>query len=205
MNFERQLKRAAGVMHGTYLGQNVKKSKDGHILTEASFIIKKSVGVDERSIINRKYFKVYYDGGKWNGVNYQNANAPSFEAGKDYVLVVKQTTSGFKLADDKLSVYSVERDGTETVVVSQAFPEHKDIGVTKIDQFDVWVKIAYGDYLQEIQGDKYIFKPSRRKTRAPASLSETSEKNTKTNIHILWYVLILGVIGALRIRSRKSS
>ena len=205
ITFDRQLKRASGVIFGTFLGNNIKKTKDGTVITEASFKIKKVVGIEERSVINRKLFKVYYDGGVWNGVKFQNNIAPTFSVGKDYVVIVKDDANGFKVAEGMLGVYAVERKGAEKFVVSQAFPNDSDIGVTKVDQFDVWVKIAYGSYLQEIQSDKYIFK-SRTSggNRSPATISDQEKASNSSNIHILWYVLAIGAIGAFHIRSRKS-
>ncbi len=204
LSFEKQLKSSEGVILGQFLGSNSKRLRDGKIVTEVNFKVVKSVGIDQRFMLNTNFFKFYFDGGVWNGVEVRNLNKPLFQKDSDYVVLLEKTSFGFKLHNDKSGVYDLIENARESSVVSQAFPTHPEYGSASIDQFNLWVRIVHGNYLEEIHSDRYIHRGKKRDGRAPASLTE-KQSEKKSSIHIIWYAVLLGVFGALHIRSRKSA
>ncbi len=206
ISFEKQLKASHGVIYGQFLGSNMKRLRDGSIVTEVSFNVVKSVGIEQRYMLNTKFFKFHYEGGEWNGLVHKNPFKPNFQPEAEYVVILDKTAFGFKLYDDKNSVYDVVSNMRETSLVSQAFPTHPEFGSATMDQFDLWVRIVHGSYLEAIHSDRYIHRGKGVSKRAPATIDDqVNEPTKKTNIHIIWYAVVLGVLGAFHIRSRKSS
>jgi hypothetical protein len=203
--FNKQLNEADGIIYGEFLGQNYKKMHNGKVVTEASFRLVQSVGLDNRYLVNKNLFRIYFDGGIWQGLGHQNANAPVFKLEKEYVILLKKTEFGFKPLMDKLGSYKVIRDRDVFGIRSMAFPKHPKIGFLPYKTFDLWVKTVYGSYMSDSRANKFVYIPSKKVDRAPASLSEDKPVSKKSKINIFWVAIAFGVLGALRMRQLRHS
>lgn len=200
----KQLNESDGVIFGEFLGDSYKRMHNGKIVTESSFKIIKSVGITEKYLINKSLFRVYYDGGVYNGFRYNNESAPRFKEGKSYMVLLKRTSYGFKPYMDKLGVYDLKSDRESTHLISQAFPKHPKIGIVPYNTFDLWIRTVYGSYMDSTHSDKFVYMPKKDTGRHPASTFQ-AEAEDETKIGIFWVALIFGFLGAMRLRQLRYS
>ena len=205
----KQLNESDGVIYGEFLGNSYKRMHNGKVVTESSFRIVKSIGIAEKYLINKSLFRIYYDGGVYNGFRHNNDSAPSFKEGNSYLLLLKRTSYGFKPYMDKLGVYDLKYDRESTYLVSQAFPKHPKIGVIPYNTYELWIRTVFGSYMDSTHSDKYVYRPKIQAKRLPASVGiyETEEKQIDgdSKIGIFWVAIMFGLLGAMRMRQLKYS
>ncbi|EQC43307.1 hypothetical protein [Bacteriovorax sp. Seq25_V] len=201
---KKQLNEADGVILGEYLGQVYKKNHEGKILTEASFKILKSAGIGNRYLVNRNVFTVHYEGGEWQELVYDNPNAPRFALNSQYVILVQRDSFGFKPYYDKLGVYDYEGRGDQYQLISMAFPDHPNLGKIPYRSFDIWVRTTFGDYLEDYRSDKYVFEDSKKELGRAIASYEDEKASESSSVNILWFSVLFGVIGAMRMRRVKT-
>ncbi len=201
---KKQLNEADGVILGEYLGQVYKKDHEGKILTEASFKILKSAGIGNRYLVNKNVFTIHYEGGEWQELIYENPNAPEFALSSQYIILVQRDSFGFRPYYDKLGVYDYEGRGDQFRLISMAFPDHPNLGKIPYRSFDIWVRTTFGDYLTNYHTDKFVYEVKRKEVgRAIASYDEEKSADG-TSVNILWFSVLFGVIGAMRMRRVKT-
>ncbi len=203
--FNKQLNEADGVIYGEFLGQSYKKMHTGKIVTEASFRLIQSVGVGNRYLVNKNLFRVYFDGGIWQGLHHVNDTAPKFKNSVEYVILLKRDEFGFRPQMDKLGTYEVIRNKDVFGIKSLAFPTHPKIGFIPYRTFDLWVKTVYGSYMDETRENKFVYREHKKADRAPASISKETKVTKKPSISIFWVAMIFGLLGALRMRKYRHS
>jgi len=203
--FSKQLKEADGIIYGEFLGESYKKLPDDKIVTEASFRLIQSVGLNNRYLVNKNLFRVQYDGGVWQGLRHRNPNAPKFNLDVKYVILLKKGKYAFSPLMDKLGTYEVMKDREVLGIKSLAFPRHPQIGFIPYKTFDLWVKTVYGTYMSQDRENKFVFVPSVKQDRKPAALEEKKPMKKKTSIGIFWFAILFGVLGALKLRRKRQA
>lgn len=208
--FSKQLSEADGIIYGVFLGEGSKKLPDGKIVTEASFKLNKTVGLENRYLVNKKLFKIQFDGGEWQGLRHQNRTAPQFIVNKAYVVLIKKGQYAFTPYMDRLGAYEVIYeviDDQETLgVKSLAFPEHPKLGFIPYRTFDILVHSAYGSYMSETSANQFVYIPKKDIERTPGSIDEEeSPVKKKGQMNALWFALILGLLGAYKMRKTRRS
>jgi hypothetical protein len=206
--FVKQLSESDGVLLGEFKGKSYKRMHDGKVVTESSFLIDKTIGIDSRYLVNKNIFKIYYDGGVYQDMHYDNENAPEFEEGREYVIVLKRDSFGYRPYMEKLGAYTITYNRDNNFLISQAFPEHPNLGVIPLNRFNMWVRSVYGSSLGQKISDKYTnieMKARAHQQRSPSSVEE--EKSLSANestIGIFWVALIFGFLGAARMRKVRT-
>jgi len=85
-----------------------------------------------------------------------------------------------------------------------AFPDHPNLGKIPYRSFDIWVRTTFGDYLTNYHTDKFVYEVKRKEVgRAIASYDEEKSADG-TSVNILWFSVLFGVIGAMRMRRVKT-
>lgn len=199
---QKQITEADGVILGEYTGHIYKKDREGRIVTEASFKVYKSSGISSRYLLNTNQFTLHYEGGNWQGLNYENQNAPEFEEKTKYVILVEKDSFGFRPYYDKLGVYEIKGKNEDEYLRSQAFPGNHHLNKISYKAFDYIVSSNFGHELQEYNQNKINFK-KQGNSRMIAS-EEFAEDSQVPSIHIFWLAMFFGFLGAMRIRSTKS-
>lgn len=201
----KQISEADGVILGEFNGKIYKKDREGKVLTEASFRILKSAGVNSRYLVNRNQFSIHYDGGVWQSLVYENENAPEFVEGSQYVILLERDNFGYKPYFDKLGVYDFYGKNDETIISSVAFPAHPGLGEVSFKTFDIWVRTSFGSYLSDIPTDKHISEKEHQDQHKRSIASEDDQEGVEVpSVNIFWLAVIFGLIGAARIRRVKS-
>ena len=203
---DHQLKNSEGVVLGTYIGKNYKKTKDGEIVTEAIFSIEKVAGINPNQIINSNAFRVTLPGGKWNGVVYHFSGVPKFKKNEKVILILNKGNFGYQLSNLALSkfAYQVSREGTW--LQSEVFPNRPGVGKIKLKEFESLIERNYGSQLKVVGNDRYIYKGEsfnkkevasvrRGQGREPASLKKKQVEEESSKVEIIWLILILGALG----------
>lgn len=199
---QKQVNEADGVIYGEYTGKIYKKDREGRILTESSFKVEKSSGLANRYLLNRNQFTIHFEGGVWQGLTYENQNAPNFEANTKYIVLLEKDSFGFKPYYDKLGVYEVKGKGREEYLTSIAFPENNNLSKIPLEAFEYIVSSNFGHELQEYDQNKITF-DKKEKSRGLAS-QEILEDSQVPSIHIFWLAMFFGFLGAMRMRRVKS-
>lgn len=198
MPLDRQLKSSYGVIHAVYQGSNFKKLSDGQVVTNASFRILQSSGIKSSEIINRNDFKVMYPGGKWQGLVYSVAGAPTFYEGEEVVLLISKGSRGFVVNNLKMGKYEIFEEDGKRFLASSAFRSHPKLGKISFSEFERKLFTYFGSDFQTSHHDKYIANTKKKKDigRKIASVEEESNETNTNSMSIYWLVLIFGLMGS---------
>lgn len=197
---KKQLAEADGVMRGIFKGKNGKKMGDNRIFTEANFEVYELSGIGPNEIINKRNFKIYYLGGTYNGVASPVEGMAHFTVGEEVVLLLKKVGGVYILSNMGLGKYSLKEFDNELTLVSEVFPDHKELGKIKYDKFNEDVAQIFGNPLRKFNSDLYVESSKKedvKMSRSPASISV--EEAPSVHSSIIWYVIILALLGGVSI------
>ena len=168
-----KLKNSNGVLFGVLNSKTYKKLPSGKLVTEVSFKVHKVSGIDTFKIINKNNFKVYYTGGKWQGVEYKDSAYPELSRGEELIVLLKKDKYGFMLQDGIESVFEIKNISRKKYLVSK-------FNLTKkllLDDFRLSVASVFKEQLHEVTPDFY-FKKANNIKRSIASVSDTEPQST---------------------------
>ncbi len=206
ISFEKQLREADGVIEGKFLGIATIKNADDEVFTQATFLVKRSIGFNQGQIANNHRVIVTYPGGRWQGINYSVSGTPKFKEGEDVFLILRKTAKGYALNNLALGKYTIHQDGAVKHLVSEVFPQHPDLGQISYSQMEHVVYQVFKTSLDESGSDRNIhmgaepaapaYTKTAKATRIPASISseiqEVKPQGIKTGF---WLGLLFGILG----------
>lgn len=195
-----RMKNSDLVIRGFYLGKSYKKLPTGQVVTEHTFSVKESAGIESNEIVNKNSFKVISPGGIWNGLQYKVTGAPKFVEGEDVVLMVSRGKFGLVFPDLAMSKFRVVNKLGKETLVSDIFSNKENIGRISYDDFKVMAESFYGGALKKFEADKFVYsKQEKVKTGRSLASSETSEVRAKSEgkkFSFFWLTVVLTVLGA---------
>lgn len=206
---ERQIAESDAAIEGKFVGEIHKRLPNGDVVTQASFTSTKSSGLTSNEIINPSDFKVYYPGGKWNGVVYHVYGAPKFEVGKEYVVLLSKGEYGYFTSNLSLGKYDVVVKSGERFVVSSVFPNHPSLGKLSYLKLNQLLKKNFGHELtldmpeQAVFNDIYSSQDDEEAgVRSPASEDKIKEIENNKSV-IIWHAITLTSLGVIVSLYRK--
>ncbi len=170
---ESKLKNSNGVLFGVLNNKTYKKLPSGKLVTEASFKILKVSGIDTFKIINKNNFKVYYPGGKWQGVDYKDSTYPELSKGEELIVLLKKDKYGFMLQDGIDSIFEIKNLSRKKYLVSKFNLSKKIL----LDKFRLNVALVFKEELHEVMPDFY-FKKENKVQRSIASVSDSEHQSS---------------------------
>lgn len=173
-SIESKLKNSNGVLFGVVNNKTYKKLPSGKLVTELSFKIHKVSGIDTFKIINKNNFKVYYHGGKWQGIEYNNYTYPDLSIGEELIVLLKKDKYGFMLQDGMESVFEIKNISRKKYLVSK-FKLNKKLLFT---DFRLSLSSVFNEELHDVMPDFY-FKKVNNVKRSIASLSDAEPQSDK--------------------------
>lgn len=204
--FEKQLREADGAIEGKFLGTATIKNSDDEVFTQATFLVKRSIGFNQGQIANNQRVVVTYPGGLWQGINYSVPGSPKFKQGEEVFLILRKTDRGYALNNFALGKYTIHQDGAEKHLVSEVFPQHPDLGEISYSQMEHIIHRVFQTALDESGSDRNIhmvadqMTPTSAKTsmatRAPASIDSDSQEPKPQGMRTgFWLGLLFGILG----------
>lgn len=203
---ENQFRNTSAVIHALYKGSSYKKLNNDLVLTEFTFKILDSVGIEQFKMLNKNHFPVVSPGGVWNGLVYNSLGKVNFQPGEEVVLLLKEGGQGYELQNQGLSKYKKVLENGEIYLSSSEFPDHPKLGKIRITEFNRLVKNKFGKELTVILEDDYVsdgefvMKPKKLPERKITSLSNTEY----TEDSMLLLVVMFGILGAIGIKMNQS-
>lgn len=205
-SIESQLGNASAVIHAFYKGRSYKKLPNDLVLTEFTFIILESVGIEEVRILNKNHFPVVSRGGIWQDLVYNSGGKVSFQPGEEVVLLLKEGVQGYELQNQGLSKYKKIIENGEIYLSSSELPDDPKLGKIQIAVFNRLLKLKFGKELKVIFEKDLVSKKMRMlKTKkfperkiASLPITEHSEDS------MLLLVVIFGLLGAFGIKMNRS-
>jgi len=71
------------------------KIENEKVFTLLSLKVTEFSGLSQAQITNKRNFKIYYPGGKWQGINITYSGGPKFSVGDDYVFLLNKRRGGY--------------------------------------------------------------------------------------------------------------
>lgn len=214
LSFEQQVNESYGVIKGSYITSVSKKLPSGEVVTESVFKVSEFSGIKNHEIINKNNFKILHPGGKWQGILYHVDGSPTFEPGKEIVLLLNKTPHGFVPTNLTLGKYEIFRSAGVQYLRSAVFPDHPRLGKIKLNDAMFSFKKYFGSNLQEVNHDKFVYKGNVKKKqtqevegraqRSPASDEIDEESGSDFSIFAIIVIFaLLGFFSAYSMRSEK--
>lgn len=206
LNFEKQLREADAVIEGEFLGASSMRTADEQVLTQATFLVKRSVGFAQGDVANKQRLVVVYPGGNWQGINYSVQGSPKFKKGEAILMILSKGQYGYTLSNLALSKYKIEWQDGEKQLVSDVFPTDPNLGRIPFSKVEKNIHNVFGRGMDEIVDDRHvgineneIQFVSDNVGRAPAS-SETPPASQPSGMKAgFWLGLLLGILGLVSV------
>ncbi len=205
-SIESQLGNTSAIIHAFYKGSSYKKLPNDLVLTEFTFIILESVGIEEVRILNKNHFPVISRGGIWQDLVYNSEGKVTFQPGEEVVLLLKEGAQGFELQNQGLSKYKKIIENGEIYLSSSELPDDPKLGKIQIAEFNRLVKKKFGKELKVIFEEDLISKKMRilKSKKFPERKIASLPITEHAEDSMLLLVVIFGVLGALGIKMNRS-
>lgn len=209
---ERLVYEAEAVVHAVFQNETYKMLSSGQVVTEGSFSVIRSAGLNPNEIVNKNTFKIMYPGGLWHGIVYKVYGSPRFNPGEEVVLLLNKSSFGYAVHSLTAGKYKVIRErGHSPKLISSAFPNHEKFGELDFSKFNSILANRFGSGFDEGHSDKFVYTKqiaSDNKNeyeeevvrRRPANEEDRGPFNSNSTI---WLAIIFGVMGALFLRFMK--
>lgn len=209
---ERLVYEAEAVVHAVFQNETYKMLPSGQVVTEGSFSVIRSAGLNPNEIVNKNTFKIMYPGGLWHGIVYKVYGSPRFNPGEEVVLLLNKSSFGYSVHSLTAGKYKVIRErGNSPKLISSAFPNHEKFGEMDFSRFNLILANRFGSGFDEGHSDKFVYTKQivtdhkneyeeEVARRQPASEEERGPFNSNSTI---WLAIIFGVMGALFLRFIK--
>lgn len=210
---EEQIGNSSAIIYAKFLGKSYKKTHNDQVVTEFSFSIVKSAGLNSSDVSNKNNFKIIAPGGIWQGIVYQVHGTPSFKLGEEVVLLLTESNNNYYFSNLALSKYDVFREKGEIYLKSSVFPYHPKLGVISYNELNQKVYSKFGHFISDIRDyeSRNVAKLKNikkdRRGRYIANEMDQDGHQTKDGndgkIHILWLILLMGILGSYPMYSFK--
>ena len=148
------------------------------------------------------------------GVLYHVDGSPTFESGKEIVLLLNKTSHGFVPTNLTLGKYEIIRSAGVQYLKSSVFPNHPRLGKIKFKDAMSSFEKYFGSSLQVVNHDKFVYKGNIKKKkvqdieggiqRSPASDEISEESGSDLSIFAIIIIFaLLGFLSAYSVRSEK--
>lgn len=205
---QQQIRESDGIVVGHYLRQKGVMLEDGSIATQMIFKMNKEVGL-QSELFGMDEVIVHYPGGRIKDQIVKVEGVPSFIPGESVVLMVKSKKDRYWGMNLGFGTFKVINYGNEKIIINTIFPEDRNVGQVKYEDFEKIVKRLKGSGLKVVHAPAYQIETDQiEETREPASLIQPAKiraiasksdktENTESSpgFSNLWLVLILAVMG----------
>lgn len=209
LSLEGQLRDADAVVRGIYQGQESKKLSTGEIVTEGELVLSEYAGLNLSELYHKR-MKVYFPGGVYHNRVVRVDSAPTFTQGEEVVLLLQKKSFGYLVQGLALGKYRVvKEEQNKEVYVSEAFPNHHELGRTSSKKFNQLVQAQFGSPLQklsfvQVKTNSVSSEMREAHGRRPASFdTKMEQKNRDVMMSIFWIVGVFFGLGLLTIQLRK--
>lgn len=196
---ERQISEADGYIRGSYQGLSYKKLPTGEVVSELSFRVSESNGINIKNFLNTKEFKVLIPGGKWQGIVYDVSGAPSFNMGEEVALLLKKEDQNYWISNLSLGKYTLVKKTNSEFLKSSVFPNHPKLGHISYIDFKNMSLNTHGDHVvNNVSRPKMATselailaqKKKSKSNRKIASDNRVEIVEDRTNQYLLWFLVI---------------
>lgn len=212
-----QIKEADGIVIGHYLRKKYIKLDDGKVATQMIFKMNKEAGM-QSELFGMDEIIIHYPGGRTDEGIVRVDGVPEFMPGENVVLMVKSFEDRYWGMNLAFGTFRVINYGKEKLIVNSVFPEDRNVGQMKLEDFEREVKRIKGaglkvvlspDYPGELLNDGLSRTPASVETgknRALASDSVERENNDGTGPSTMWLIFVLAAMGGIfrLLRQEKS-
>lgn len=205
---ENQFRNASAVIHGVYKGSSYKKLPNDVIITQFTFKVLNSVGIDDVKIINKNHFPIYSKGGIWHGLVYNSVSRLNFKPGEKVILLLKEVMNGYEILNQGLGKYNIILDKGEMYLSSSEYPEHPKLGKIKVAEFNQLVKKKFGKILLIVEAGNIV---ANNKPNIVKKSLESSKRKIASGTQIFYsddsmllIILFMGILGAIGIKIGQS-
>lgn len=212
-----QIKEADGIVIGHYLRSKAVQLDDGSIATQMIFKMKKETGM-QSDLFGMDEIIVHYPGGSLGDKTVKVEGVPEFISGEHVVLMIKSNQDRYWGMNLGFGTFKVVNYGNEKLIVNTIFPEDRNVGQMKLEEFEKTVKAIKGSsfkvvatpiYPTESDQGQQLRSPAsikQGKNRAIASKSEEDENNQSQGMNTMWLLLALAMMGgAFRFFRQKAA
>lgn len=203
-----QIKEADGIVIGHFLRSKSVKLDDGAVATQMIFKMNKENGM-QSDLFGMDEIIIHYPGGSIDGQTVRVDGVPEFVPGENVVLMIKSNQDRYWGMNLGFGTFRVVNYGNEKLIVNSVFPEDRNVGQMKLEEFEKAVKSIKGtglkvvispSYPSEKDGQKADRMPasvSEGKNRAIASKTEQEENNQGQGLNPMWLLILLAVMGGI--------
>lgn len=212
-----QIKEADGIVIGHFLRKKYIKLDNGNVATQMIFKMNKEAGM-QSELFGMDEIIIHYPGGRTDEGIVRVDGVPEFMPGENVVLMVKSFEDRYWGMNLAFGTFRVINYGKEKLIVNSVFPEDRNVGQMKLEDFEREVKRIKGsglkvvlspDYPGETVNDGEGRAPASvemGKNRALASDSDERENNEGTGPSTMWLIFVLAAMGGIfrLLRQEKS-
>lgn len=203
-----QIKEADGIVIGHYLRSKTIKLDDGAVATQMIFKMNKETGM-QSDLFRMDEIIIHYPGGTIDGQTVRVDGVPEFIPGENVVLMVKSNQDRYWGMNLGFGTFKVVNYGNEKLIVNSVFPEDRNVGQMKLEEFERAVKSIKGTSLKVVISPSYPSETDKHeadrmpasveegKNRAIASKTEQEENNQGQGFNLMWLLLVLAVMGGV--------
>jgi hypothetical protein len=203
----KQIQEADGIVIGHYLRSKSIPLDDGNIATQMIFKMNREVGM-QSDLFGMDEIIVHYPGGRLGDKEVRVEGVPEFIPGENVVLMIKSKQDRYWGMNLGFGTFKIVNYGNERLIVNTIFPEDRNVGQMKIEDFEREVKLIKGSSFKAVVSSYPIesdrFSPQRSpsslkqgKNRAIASHSEQDENNQSHSVNTMWLLFSLALMGGL--------
>ena len=209
---ESQIQESNAVIYAEYIGKSYKKIVNDQIVTELSFKLIKSAGLNKRELINQNSFKVIHSGGVWQDYVYDVSGTPKFKKKERAILLLKRINKGFWIYNLAMGKYNLVKEEDGKYVKSSIYPNHPKLGTIKYSKFNNVVEKKFGQGLEESKINKHVYIKNKSKitknssSRKPAAEEFEKLDSQESKINIFWLIfsfVLLGVFSTYMVKIKK--
>jgi hypothetical protein len=185
LSVDDQIKESDGVIQARFVGQLSRKLPSGDVVTEGSFRLIKSVGLETSVIVNSPEFKLSWPGGSWEGITWSIEGAPVFQQGEEAVIILKRRPWGYQIVNLSQGKYKLRNEGDDAVLVNEAFPQHPLYGKISYREFEDYIKKKFGSDFRDVPDSMQVYIDDKN-TPMDRSIAATHDAESETKSPIIW-------------------
>lgn len=204
---DQQIKESDGIIIGHYLRKKSIRLENGSLATQMIFKMNREVGM-QSELFGMDEIIIHYPGGKLGDEHVRVDGVPEFVSGENVVLMVKSSQDRFWGMNLGFGSFKVINYGHEKMIVNTLFPNDRQVGQVKMEEFEKIVKQIKKSSFKLVMAPSYPTETDSSTGRVPASVEEEGknraiasiseeEENRKnhTEFTSVWLVLLLAVMG----------
>jgi hypothetical protein len=211
---EQQIKEADGIIVGHYLRKKSIQLDDGKIATQMIFKMNKELGM-QSDLFGMEEIIIHYPGGQQGNTIVKVEGVPEFIPGENVVIMIKSHQDRYWGMNLGFGSFKIINYGKEKLIVNTVFPENRNVGQMKLEEFERNVKVIKGSGLKVVTAPVYLSKSDNKrapasvregKNRSVASKNDREDNNEGQGMNTFWLVFILaGMGGVFRLFRQKEA